>query len=172
MFNLISVVLSSPYSYTWGWFLFPDNSSLVDFIKKERGINILATTKTCHVAWLSIKGNVSYFFENTGLFTFAMFFSICNMKSQKFLNTWLKWNCFPVKRKLLCDSWLNNSLNTWVLLCHTICSLTVIFNSFMKFLFLNFPFLLPKQPKTEELQISSAFFIFFLRKLMNIILGK
>ena len=164
LFNLISVVLSSPFSYTWGWFLCPDNSSLVDFIKKERGINILATTKTCHMAWLSIKGNVSYFFENTGIFIFAMFFSIWNMKSQKFFNIWLRWNSVSQWKEnfYVTHDWITYLTHDSCYIIFSICSVTVIFNSFMTFLFSNFPFLLPKQPRTEKLQISSAFFIFFL----------
>lgn len=132
----------------------------------------MATTKTGHVAWLSIKGNVSYFFENTDLFTSAMF-SICNMKSQKFLNTWLKWNCFPVERKLLCDSWLNNLLNTWVLLYHTLyllrdCDFQLFYD------ILVFKFSLPASQTTKNRRASDflCFLHFFLRKLMNIILGK
>lgn len=164
LFNLISVVLSSPFSYTWGWFLCPDNSRLVDFIKKERAINVLATTKTCHMAWLSVKGNVSYFFEDTGLFTFAMFFSICNMKSQKFLNILLKWNSVSQWKEnfYVTHDWITYLTHDFCYIILSICSMTVIFNSFMTFLFSDFPFLLPKQPRTEKLQISSVFFIFFL----------
>lgn len=158
LFNLISVVLSSPFSYTWGWFLCPGNSNLVEFIKKERGINILATTKTCHMAWLFIKSNINYFFENAGLFTFALFFSIYNMKSQKFLNTWLKWNSVSQWKEnfYVTHDWITYLTHESCYIVLSICSMTVIFNSFMTFLFSNFPFLLPKDPRMKKLQIPSA----------------
>lgn len=171
LFNLISVVLSSPLSYTWSWFLCPDNSSLVNFIKKERGINILATTKTCHMAWLSIKGNVNYFFENTGLFTFTLFFSIYNMKSQKFLNTWLKWNSV--------SQWKENFYVThdWITYlthesCYIILSAPWLWFSTLlwHYCFQIFPSCFPKNQEWKSFRfprLSS----FLLRRLMNIILG-